>query len=89
MNDVMVKIYYVSELDTLDVWFGEIGKQTESEEAGDGVILKLGRNRDILGVEIVGLSKTTKEDLSGLPSDVRKTVLDVTKKLNLATARLS
>jgi uncharacterized protein YuzE len=89
MNDVMVKIYYVSELDTLDVWFGEIGKQAESEEAGDGVILKLGRNRDILGVEIIGLSKTTKEDLSGLPSDVRKTVLDVTKKLNLATAGLS
>ncbi len=89
-NDLMIKTYYVPELDTLDVWFGEINKQeAESEETGDGVVLKRGPNREVLGVEIISLSKTKKEDLEGLPSDVRKTVLEAIRKLNLATANLS
>lgn len=90
-NDLMIKTYYVPELDTLDIWFGEISKKgvEESKETGDGVILKLGPNEEVLGVEIVSLSKTRKEDLNGLPSDVRKTVLEAIRKLNLATAKLS
>ena len=89
LGDALIKTYYLPELDTLDVWFGDIGTSVESEEAGDGVILKLGSNREVVGVEMVGLSKTTKEDLAELPSDVRKTLLEAIKKLSVATAGLS
>ena len=62
MSDAsLIKTYYVPELDTLDVWFGGVGNEAESEEVGDGVILKLGPNREVLGIEIVGLSKTRKK----------------------------
>ncbi len=89
MSDALIKTYYVPELDTLDVWFGDNGTAAESKEVGDGVILKLESNGVVAGVEIIGLSKTTKEDPGGLPSDVRKTLLEVIKKLSLATACLS
>ena len=89
LGDSLVKTYYVPEFDTLDVWFGDIEPTTENEEVGDGIILKLGRNREAVGVEIVGLSKTTRKDLAGLPSGVRKTVLEAIKKQSLATASLS
>lgn len=39
----MIKTYYIPEVDTLDIWFGGSNqKEAESEETGDGVILKLG-----------------------------------------------
>lgn len=87
--DALIKTYYVPELDTLDVWFGDIGAVSESVEVGDGVISKLGKGGEVVGVEIVGLSKTTKEDLAGLPSDVRKMLLEAIKKLSVATAALA
>lgn len=87
--DALIKTYYVPELDTLDVWFGDIDSVVESAEVGDGIISKLGKNGQVVGVEIVGLSKTTREDLAGLPSDVRNTLLQAIKKLSVATAGLS
>ncbi|MGA2876225.1 MAG: DUF2283 domain-containing protein [Nitrososphaerales archaeon] len=87
--DALIKTYYVPELDTLDVWFGDVGTVVESVEVGDGIISKLGKNGEVIGVEIVGLSKTRREDLAGLASDVRNTLLEAIKKQNVATAGLS
>jgi len=87
--DALIKTYYVPELDTLDVWFGDVGTVVESVEVGDGIISKLGKNGEVIGVEIVGLSKTRKEDLAGLASDVRNTLLEAIKKQSVATAGLS
>lgn len=87
--DTLIKTYYVPELDTLDVWFGDIREVSESVEVGDGVISKLGKEGEVIGVEIVGLSKTSKKDLMGLPSDVRKMLLEAIKKLSVATAALT
>ena len=87
--DGLIMTCYVPELDTLDVWFGDMDAEVESKEVGDGIILKLGENGEEIGVEIVGLSKTSKEDLAGLPFEVRKMVLEIAKKMSVATARLS
>jgi len=87
--DALIKTYYVPELDTLDVWFGDVDTVVESVEVGDGIISKLGKNGEVIGVEIVGLSKTRKEDLAGLASDVRDTLLEAIKKQSVATAGLS
>lgn len=87
--DALIKTYYVPELDTLDVWFGDVDTVVESVEVGDGIISKLGKNGEVIGVEIVGLSKTRKEDLAGLASDVRNTLLEAIKKQSVATAGLS
>lgn len=87
--DALIKTYYVPELDTLDIWFGDISAVTESVEAGDGVISKIGNHGEVIGVEIVGLSKTSKDDLAGLPSGVRKMLLEAINKLSVATSALS
>ncbi|HZW57973.1 MAG TPA: DUF2283 domain-containing protein [Nitrososphaerales archaeon] len=87
--DALIKTYYVPELDTLDVWFGDTTTPVESVEIGDGVISKLGKNGEVISVEIIGLSKTSKEDLDGLPSDVRSALLEVIRKLCVATSGLA
>ena len=87
--DALIKTYYVPELDTLDVWFGDVGTVVESVEVGDSIISKLGKNGKVVGVEIVGLSKTRREDLAGLPADVRNSLLEAVSKLSVATAGLS
>jgi len=54
----LVRTYYVPELDTLDIWIGELDELVESEEVGDEVIVKLNKQRKVIGVEIISLSKT-------------------------------
>jgi uncharacterized protein YuzE len=85
----LIRTYYVPEFDTLDVWFGDVGTVVESVEVGDSIISKLGKNGKVVGVEIVGLSKTRREDLAGLPADVRNSLLEAVSKLSVATAGLS
>ena len=85
----LIRTYYVPEFDTLDVWFGDVGTVVESVEVGDSIISKLGKNGKVVGVEILGLSKTRREDLAGLPADVRNSLLEAVSKLSVATAGLS
>ncbi len=85
----LVRTYYVPELDTLDIWIGEPDEVVESEEVGDGVIVKLNKERRVIGIEIISLSKTRKEDLNGLPQDVRKVFLESIRKLSTAASHLT
>jgi len=56
---------------------------------GDGVISKLGKEGEVIGVEIISLSKTSKEDLAGLPPETRKAMFVAIRKLSMAAAGLS
>lgn len=85
----LVRAYYVPEVDTLDLWFEEPEKVVESEEVGDGVIKKMDRDGRIIGVEIVSLSKTSREELANLPEDVRSALLDSMKKLATAASQIT
>jgi uncharacterized protein YuzE len=51
-----VKIKYVKDIDVLNIEFQK-GKFEYSEEIGEGVILDLGQNGDILSIEIIDATK--------------------------------
>jgi len=51
-----VEIKYVKDIDVLNIELQE-GKFEYSEEIGEGVILDLGQNGDILSIEIIDATK--------------------------------
>ncbi len=85
----LVRTYYVSEYDTLDVWFGDQEKEAESEEVGDGVIAKLDEQGKIIGIELISATRTKREELSNLPPDIRGILSDAMKKLAAAASRIT
>jgi len=84
----LVRAYYVPELDTSDVWFGEREEAAESAEVGEGVVVKLDKDGGIIGVEIISLSKTGREELANLPVDIRQALVESIRKLAAAASRV-
>lgn len=85
----LVKTYYVPGIDTLDIWLGEPDEEVGGEEVADGIIAKLDRHGQIIGVEIVSLSKTRKEELVNLPEEIRQALLQSMRELAAAASQLS
>jgi uncharacterized protein YuzE len=79
----------VPEIDTFDIWFGEPNTESESEEVGDGVITKLDKQGQIIGVEIISASKTGREELTNLPENIRSVLLDSLSKLAAAASHIT
>jgi uncharacterized protein YuzE len=52
-----VKVFYDSEMDTLDIWFEEPPAEGFSRELDEGIIVKYDRNERVVGLEILFLSK--------------------------------
>jgi len=73
----------------LDIWFDEPSTESESDEVGDGVIAKLDKQGQIIGVEIISASKTGREQLINLPEDVRNVLLDSLSKLAAAASHIT
>ena len=53
-----VVVYYHKDSDTMDIWFGNPEDEVICEEAGDGIILKKGKNGKTIGIEKLYVSKT-------------------------------
>lgn len=65
-----VKVYYDSEMDTLDVWFDEPPEEGFSREIEDGIIIKYDSNGRVVGIEILFLSKQ-KAVIKVIPDEIR------------------
>ncbi|MHB9301399.1 hypothetical protein [Thermofilum pendens] len=86
--DVKVRVYYAPELDTLDLWLDEPGRESFSEPLNDNIVLKLD-GREVIGLEIVSLGSLTREDVQVIPEGVRRVLLEALKRLYSRTlARL-
>jgi len=85
----LVRAYYVPEMDTLDIWLDEPDRERDSKEVGDGVIAKLDNDGEIIGVEIITASKTSRDQLANLPESIRSILMDSTKKLATAASHMT
>ncbi|WP_461863536.1 DUF2283 domain-containing protein [Thermococcus sp.] len=45
------------EMETLDIWFDDPGKEAVCEEVGEGIILKKDKNGRVIGIEVLYFSK--------------------------------
>jgi len=66
-----VKVYYDSEMDTLDIWFDEPPEEGFSREINEGIIVKYDLEERIVGIEILSLSKQ-KMVVNAIPLEIRK-----------------
>ena len=81
---VKVKVYYLPELDTLDLWLDDPEKEEIAEPLGDNIVLKLDRKGEIIGVEIISLRNLIREDTAKLPKQVRSQVKETLKKIAIS-----
>jgi len=58
-----VAVKYVRDIDVLTIELQE-GEYEHSEEIGDGVILDIAKNGDILSVEIIDATKRLQKDVA-------------------------
>jgi uncharacterized protein YuzE len=58
-----VGVKYVKDIDVLTIELQE-GEYEHSEEIGEGVILDIGKNGDILSVEIIDATKRLQKDVA-------------------------
>lgn len=53
-----VTVYYHTDSDTMDIWFGNPEDEVICEEAGEGIILKKDKDGKTIGIEKLYVSKT-------------------------------
>jgi len=82
---VKIVLYYLPELDTLDLWIDDPEKEREAVPIGDNVVVKLDDRGRPIGVEILSLEKLGTDDAEKLPEELRIALLDTLKKLATKT----
>lgn len=66
----MIKIYYDSLGNTLNVWFDDPEKEYISEETGDEVILNKNKQGKVIGFEKLNFQKSGNHLLKSLPVEI-------------------
>ncbi len=75
-----IKVYYLPEIDTLDIWVDEPVLEVESTAITDNIILKYSRDRRVIGVEILSLNKLCRKELDQIPIEIRDVIVDILKR---------
>ena len=77
----LIRLYYLPELDTLDLWLDDPNTEVLSEPLNENIVVKLNKKKDIVGIEVISLSRFNKEDVESMPADVRGLLLSALKKI--------
>jgi uncharacterized protein YuzE len=84
-----IKLYYLPELDTLDLWLEDPSSEASSEPLSENLIIKLNSKGEVVGLEIISLSKLEKQDLENLPPKLKETLLASLKKISTQSLQLT
>ena len=84
----MIRLYYLPELDTLDLWLDNPNKEEIAEPLTDNIILKLDNKGNTIGLEILSLQKLNHNDLAQLPPLLRKALQQTLRKLTTKTNQI-
>lgn len=77
----LIRLYYLSELDTLDLWLDDPNSEVLSEPLNDNLVVKLNKKDDTIGIEAISLSKLDKDDVESMPAGVREPLMSALKKI--------
>lgn len=86
MEKLKIRLYYSSEMDTLDLWIDDPGEEVEADPLGDNIIVKLDGNGKPIGLEVISLEKLNSGELEKLPNELRVALRDTLRKLMQAPA---
>ena len=77
----LIRLYYLPELDTLDLWLDDPEGEALSEPLNENVVVKLNEKNDIIGVEVISLSRLTEDDIGSMPTGIREVLVSALKKI--------
>jgi uncharacterized protein YuzE len=81
----LIRLYYLPELDTLDLWLDDPDSEALSEPLNDNVIVKLNNKNDTIGIEVISLSRLNEEDIESMPIEIREALISALKKIAAKT----
>ncbi|MGQ9469447.1 MAG: DUF2283 domain-containing protein [Nitrososphaerales archaeon] len=81
MEEKLIRLYYTPVTDSLDLWIGNPEHEKYSNPLTDNIVIKYSDKGEVIGLEILELSKLTQEDLGKLSSDVRKVLIETIANL--------
>ena len=77
----LIRLYYLPELDTLDLWLDDPEGEALSEPLNDNVVVKLNKKNDVIGVEVISLSRLNEDDMESMPREMREALASALKKI--------
>ena len=83
----LIRLYYLPELDTLDLWLDDPDSEALSEPLNDNVVIKLNNKNDTIGVEVVSLSRLNEDDIESMPTEIREALMSALKKIAAKTLK--
>ncbi len=72
-----IRVYYLPEIDTLDIWVDDPSLEVEGTAISDNVVLKYSGDKRVIGVEILSLRKLCREELELLPREIKEVIVGV------------
>ena len=64
-------LYYNPDTDTLDIWLGDPSSEVHAEPVTDNLVGKYNAQGNVIGYEVIQLSKLNNEDMKKMPEEVR------------------
>jgi len=78
-------LYYNPDTDTLDIWLGDPSSEVHSESITDNLVGKHNARDDIIGYEVIALSKLNNEDMKKMSAEVRAMLKQSVTRLSIVT----
>ncbi len=76
-----LRIFYVKETDSMDIWFDDPEKEQICEEIDDVTLLKKDKDGNVIGIEIISMASLTKK-----PVEIPVSILAASKPVSKITA---
>ena len=70
-KEIVRSIYYNPDSDTLDIWLGEPSSEAHAEPLTENLVGKRNRRGEVVGFEVITLSKLNSEDMRKMPEEAR------------------
>ena len=75
-------LYYNADKDTLDIWIGDPSRESGGEPITENLLTKLDADGNIIGFEVIELSKMNNEDMKKMPHEVRALIKESAERLS-------
>jgi uncharacterized protein YuzE len=81
----MRSLHYYPDVDTLDIWVEDPSSEVHSEPATENVVIKYNSHEEIIGFEIIELSKLDNEDVRKLPKEIVDLIKESANRLSIVS----
>lgn len=77
----MIRLCYLPEVDTLDLWLDDPESEVVGEPLSDNVVVKLGKENCVVGVGVISLSRLNEDDVESMPVEIREAFMSALNKI--------